>query len=107
MLTWCALFAEPRSLPEQLPYSQMSPGTSSSSDSHDILDLEDDEGWDDVEPDIEEVKIVSLFSDEEFDNAQTMLQHCKDYHGFDVISIRKELGVYVFLHLLGVWGVKG
>ena len=84
----------------------MSPATSSSSEDDDILNLEDDEGWEDVEPDLENVKIVSLFDDDEFDDVQIMLQHCKDEYHFDLVKIRKELGVCVFVHLLGVYGVE-
>ncbi len=95
------------SSPAGLLYSHMSPDTSSSSESSDILNLEDDEGWEDVEPDVEKVKIVSLFGKDEFDDVQTMLQRCKDSHQFDFIKIRKELGVCVFVHLLGVMGTQG
>lgn len=87
--------------------SQMSPATSSSSESDNIPNLEDDEGWEDVEPDVEKVKIVSLFGDDEFDDVQTMLQHCKDEYQFDLVKIRKELGVCVFIHLFGVRGIAG
>ena len=79
----------------------MSPATSSSSEDDDVLNLENDEGWEDVEPDAEKVRIVSLFGDDEFDDVQTMLQHCKDEYQFDLVNIRKELGVYVFVHLIG------
>ena len=85
----------------------MSPATSSSSENDDILNLEDDEGWEDVEPDVEKVKIVSLFGDEEFDDVQTMLQHCKDDHHFDLTKIREELGVCVFVHLFDLQGIAG
>ena len=85
----------------------MSLGTSSDSDSNDIVNLEDGDGWEDVEPDIEKVKIVSLFSDDEFDDIKTMLEHCKVHHQFDLIKIRKELGVYDFLHLLVMEAWRG
>lgn len=86
--------------------SQMSPASSSDSESHDILDLEDDEGWEDLEPDVEKIKIVSLFGEDKFDDVQTMLQHCKDNHQFDLVKIQKELGVYVLLYLISVLGFE-
>lgn len=84
----------------------MSPASSSDSESHDILDLEDDEGWEDLEPDVEKIKIVSLFGEDKFDDVQTMLQHCKDNHQFDLVKIQKELGVYVLLYLISVLGFE-
>lgn len=58
----------------------------------DILDLADDEGWDDLEPDLEPVEMVCLMCDALFDSTQRMLQHCKDNHDLDIVSIRKDLG---------------
>lgn len=63
-----------------------------SSEEGDVLDLADDEGWDDLEPDLEPVEMVCLMCDALFDNAQRMLQHCKDNHDLDIVSIRKDLG---------------
>jgi len=85
----------------------MSPASSNCSESHDILDLEDDEGWEDLEPDVEKIKIVSLFGEDKFHNVQTMLQHCKDNHQFDLIKIRKELSMCIFLYLVGVHCIEG
>lgn len=79
----------------------MSP-CSNCSDSHYTLDLEDDEGWEDLEPDVEKIQIVSLFGEDKFHDVQTMLQHCKDNHQFDLIKIRKELSMYIFLCFVGV-----
>ena len=79
----------------------MAQASLSGSESGDILNLEDDEGWEDVEPDVEKIKIVSLFGEDEFNDVQTMLQHCKDEHHFDLVKVRKELGVCVLLYLFG------
>ena len=57
----------------------------------DALDIEDDEGWDDVEPDIEKVKFVSLFDNEVFDNVPSMLLHCKTNYNFDFVETQKKL----------------
>ena len=65
---------------------------SGSSEDGDVLDLADDEGWEDLEPDVETVKVVCLMCDGIFDGAQSMLEHCKDNHQMDIVSIRKDLG---------------
>jgi len=103
----CTSLTKARSSPAGLLLSQMSPASSNCSESHDILDLEDDEGWEDLEPDVEKIKIVSLFGEDKFPNVQTMLQHCKDNHQFDLIKIRKELSMYIFLYLVGVHCIEG
>lgn len=56
------------------------------------LEVEEDEGWEDVEPDVEEVAIQSLFDEKMFPDAPSMLQYCLDTYGFDFLKIRKELG---------------
>src|SRR5450432_3901703 len=54
------------------------------------LDLKDDEGWEDVEPDQEQEKIISLLDHEVFPDVTSMLAHCKQHHGFDFLSIRQK-----------------
>ena len=56
----------------------------------DILNLQQDEGWEDVEPDVEKVKIVSLLDNEIFDDMSSMLQHCKDVHDFDLKKVQRD-----------------
>lgn len=85
----------------------MSSGTSSSSESSEILDLEDDEGWEDTELDEEKSKAISLFGEDAFDDVRSMLQHCKDNHQFDLVKVRNEFGVCVFADNLTIGGVKG
>jgi hypothetical protein len=63
-----------------------------SSEEGDVLDLAEDEGWDDLEPDVEPVEMVCLMCDALFDSTQQMLLHCKDRHDLDIVSIRKDLG---------------
>ena len=65
---------------------------SASSEDGDVLDLADDEGWNDLEPDVETIKVFCLVCDMIFDCAQTMLEHCKNNHQLDIVSIRKDLG---------------
>jgi protein arginine N-methyltransferase 3 len=68
----------------------------SGSEDNDSLNVEDEEGWEDVEQEIDEQQpIVSLFSGETFRDVLTMLEHCKQNHDFDFLRVRQELGVYV------------
>lgn len=60
----------------------------------DPLDLRNDEGWEDVEPDHEGEPVICLFTAEVFPDAQSMLNHCKETYNFDLIGIRRDLGVY-------------
>ncbi|MCJ1224960.1 hypothetical protein MMC12_001607 [Toensbergia leucococca] len=74
--------------------SQVSMASSDESEhTSDPLNLKDDEGWEDAEPDEEEVSIVSLFSDRAFLNVPSMLQHCKEAYDFDFLKVRDELGL--------------
>ena len=74
----------------QAPNREMT--ASASSEDGDVLDLADDEGWDDLEPDVEIVKVFCLVCDVIFDGAQSMLEHCKKNHQLDIVSIQKDLG---------------
>ena len=73
----------------------MSPSIPSSgtSENSDILDLKDDEGWEDAEPDEEETTFISLLDDEVFTDIHSMLRHCKEKHNFDFLEIRQRLGL--------------
>lgn len=69
---------------------------SSSSSDTDPLDTRGDEGWEDAEPDVEEIQVVSLFDSEVFPDLKAMIEDCKKRHNFDFIAIQKKLGVYSF-----------
>jgi protein arginine N-methyltransferase 3 len=62
--------------------------SSSGSETSDILDVKDDEGWEDAEPDVEQETIISLLDNETFPDSFAMLAYCKDKYGFDFLSIR-------------------
>lgn len=66
---------------------------SESSENSDVLDLKDDEGWEDAEPDVEETQFISLLDDEVFTDIHTMLKHCKEKHNFDFLEVRQRLGL--------------
>ncbi|EPE34137.1 S-adenosyl-L-methionine-dependent methyltransferase [Glarea lozoyensis ATCC 20868] len=69
------------------------PGSSGSSDASDILDMRDEEGWEDAEPDVEESQFISLMDDEVFTDMMQMLDHCKAKHNLDFLEIRSRLGL--------------
>lgn len=54
-------------------------------------EVENLEGWEDVEPDLECTKVVSLFDDTIYDDVQSMLQYCKDTYNFDIAKVQKDL----------------
>ena len=68
------------------------------------LDLEDD-GWEDVEPDVENSQVVDLFGHDVFDDVDAMLENCKISHDFDLPKVRKQLGVKA-LHKSSVSGAR-
>ena len=65
--------------------------SSSDNEAADVLDLEHDKQWEDVEPDVEKVEVVSLFDDVSFDSVASMLQYCKDTHDFDLAKVQQDL----------------
>lgn len=69
------------------------PASSGSSENSDILDLKNDEGWEDAEPDQEEFQFISLLDDEVFTDIHTMLKHCKEKYNFDFLEVREKLGL--------------
>ena len=67
-------------------------GVSDSSSLSDPLDTRNDEGWEDVEHDEETITVVSLFDGETFPDAPSMLECCRDKHGFDIWKLRQDFG---------------
>lgn len=49
--------------------------------------------WHDVESDLEDTTIVSLFDTRTFTNLREMLSHCKKEHGFDLIDTIQRLNL--------------
>jgi protein arginine N-methyltransferase 3 len=76
-----------------VPVTEKYAPSSGSSETSDILDLKDDEGWEDAEPDEEETIFISLLDDEVFTDIMSMLNHCKDEYGFDFLEVRQRLGL--------------
>lgn len=73
----------------------MSTGSSSASDNDEQISTDEGRQWEDVEPDVEQISVISLFSESKFPDVSSMLQHCKDEHDFDLVTVKKQLGVYV------------
>ncbi|KAK2628023.1 hypothetical protein QTJ16_002669 [Diplocarpon rosae] len=67
--------------------------SSASSETSDILDPQNDEGWEDVEPDQEKLQFISLLDDEVFTDIHAMLKHCKEKHNFDFLDLIQSLGL--------------
>ena len=67
--------------------------SSSEIDSLDELNLQEDDGWEDAEPDREEVKFICLFCQSEFPEISSMLQHCRLVHDFDLPNVQETFGV--------------
>lgn len=67
--------------------------SSSGSETSDMLDLKGDEGWEDVEPEDEGEKIISLLDQEVFPDVTSMLIHCKEKYNFDFLKIRDSFAL--------------
>lgn len=65
---------------------------SDSSSITDPLDTRDDEGWEDVEQDEEQLTLVSLFDSETFSDPRRLLESAREKHGFDIWGLRKNHG---------------
>lgn len=75
----------------------MSHSSASSDTGSDPLDMRGEEGWEDAEPDVEEIRVVSLFDDQVFPDVKQMIEDCKKRYNFDFTGIQKKLGVYFSL----------
>lgn len=68
------------------------PASASSSEDGDTLDLTNDEGWEDLEPDIESVKVRCLMCTMDFGGVSSVLEHSKAEHSLDLVKVQKTLG---------------
>ena len=55
------------------------------------LNLEQDQEWQDVEEDTEEVSFTSLLDDQQFSSIISMLEYCRDKHNLDIWKLRKHM----------------
>ncbi|KAL6715165.1 Ribosomal protein arginine N-methyltransferase rmt3 [Lecanora helva] len=58
----------------------------------DHLDLAEEEGWEDVEPDVEVSRMRCLLCDLFFENSLALTSHCKKDHYLDLVGLQKTLG---------------
>lgn len=58
------------------------------------LDVQNDDGWQDVEPDIEISHILCLFCPNQHDGVSSFLSHCRQAHDFDLVHVVNALGVW-------------
>ncbi|KAI9674119.1 MAG: hypothetical protein M1817_001937 [Caeruleum heppii] len=73
-----------------------------SSETSDPLNLQDDEGWDDVSPDDgDDTRITCLWNDTVLPDIPRFLSHCREEHGYDMVTICRELGVTAGLDFYG------
>lgn len=82
--------AEPRDSPAPSDSS-----SSSSDESERPLDLTADDGWEDAEPDEENLEFVSLVDEKVFGSIKEMLEYCKQEREFDLADIVTRLGGWV------------
>jgi protein arginine N-methyltransferase 3 len=76
-----------------LPMVEQQMSALSGSETSDVLNLKDDEGWEDVEPEEEQEKIISLLDHEVFLDVASMLAHCKKRYNFDFLKIRDNFAL--------------
>lgn len=53
-------------------------------------DIDNEDGWDDVEDDDIHETFISLFDDRSFDNLLDMLNYCKAQYSFDLLQLQKQ-----------------
>lgn len=57
----------------------------------DLLDPKNEEGWEDVEPDVEDQTFKSLFEDKWFGDITQMFKYDKEKHGFEFVKLKNQL----------------
>jgi protein arginine N-methyltransferase 3 len=66
---------------------------SDSDSASDILDLANDEGWEDIEPENDSQPVVGLFSADVYPDVRSMLKESRERYNFDLVKVQKTLGV--------------
>ena len=49
--------------------------------------------WQDIEPDQEQISVLSFFDDVTFPNANEMLDYSREKYGFDFLATQRRLGL--------------
>ena len=68
----------------------------SSNASSSASDVDDEEGWEDIESDTEQLSFKSFFDDATFPDLRSMLEHVRTKFSFDFVRIRRDLSVSTF-----------
>lgn len=66
---------------------------------------DDDDGWEDLEPDTEQLSFKSFLDDMTFPDLPSMLEHVHTKFSFDFVRVRRDLSASTFLpteHFCGV-----
>ena len=71
--------------------ANLTQATSDGMEDGDVLDLADDEGWEDLEPDVEAVKVSCLLCDQVSEDIKAVLSHCATTHGLDLVKVQRNL----------------
>ena len=59
----------------------------------DIPELAEDDGWEDLEPDVETFRLRCLVCDEVLGDGAAFRYHCEFLHGLDIVKVQQDLGV--------------
>ena len=63
------------------------------------VEVEEDDGWLDIEEDIEPISVQCLMDQETFSDVHSMLQYCLKTYSFDFLKVKKDFGTSSFLVL--------
>ena len=64
-------------------------------DDGDSVDSSDNEGWEDLEPDLETSRVRCLLCTLDFLDPQKLLAHCKSEHDLDIKSVQRNLSTKI------------
>lgn len=71
----------------------------SDSESDSLNPVENDEGWEDVEPEDEGQPVVGLFTAEVYPDVRAMLKDTKENYNLDLVKVQKDLGALTLILL--------
>ena len=80
-------------IPRRMTIQEEGGSVSGSTDQSSTSSIRREEGWEDLEPDVENITFKSLLDNETFLDVRSMLDHCKAKYAFDFVKIQKDLGV--------------
>ncbi len=66
-------------------------GSDSDPSTTELLDPKNEEGWEDVESDVEDQTFKSLFDDKWFGDITEMLKYDQEKYSFDYVKLKNQL----------------